>query len=35
MNKKPYSIAPMKAPLPQLSGKVFFPDGEPFCKVHD
>lgn len=35
MNKNRYSIAPMKAQLPQLSGKVFCPDEEPFCKVHD
>lgn len=32
---KQYSIRPLCAPLPELTGMVFVPDEEPFCQAHD
>lgn len=30
-----YSIAPARAPLPDLTGRAFDPESERFCRVHD
>lgn len=31
---KRYEVAPLRAPLPELTGRVFDPASEPFCRAH-